>query len=49
MNDRTDFEILRYVLYAAGDSNVGEDLSRVVIDLCGLLAMTSSTRKSTNI
>jgi hypothetical protein len=49
VNDSIGFEILRYVLYAAGDNNVGEDLSRVVIGLCGLLAMTSSMRKSTNI
>ena len=49
VNDSIDFEILRYILYAAGDSNVSEDLSRIVISLCGLLAMTSSMRKSTNI
>ena len=49
MNDSIDFEILRYILYAAGDSNVGENLSRTVIGLCRLLAMTSSMRKSTNI
>lgn len=29
----------------AGDSNVGEDLSRIVIGLCGLLAMARSIRK----
>ena len=49
MDDSIDFEILRYIFYAAGDNNVGEDLSRIVIGLCGLLAMTSSIRKNTNI